>query len=287
MKLLSPIRKPNFFILGAAKSGTTTLHDLLSQHPDIFMSKVKEPSFFCENFQVIKDPISYFELFDQAKNEIIIGESSHANFSNPKSARVIHGLFPDAKFILLLRDPIDRANSLFQHMRREGFERIPSFEKAIVTEKIRFQSDQFRKNHRQYFYNYMYVNSGKYGEQIARYFHFYRQEQFLILKSEDLYKNHEDCLQRIWGFLEISPLTPIRPSAQNIGRAVKSSFLAQLLQSPTFLSRPLKNSLLRRVLTYFNHSTITEVDAKIRKKLQHELQEDQNLLEHLTGIRFF
>jgi hypothetical protein len=287
MKHLSSIRKPNFFILGAAKSGTTTLHDYLSQHPDIFMSKVKEPTFFSETFQVIKDPISYYELFDQVENEKLIGESSHAYLSNPKSTRVIHGLFPDAKFILLLRDPIDRANSLFHHMRREGFERISSFDKAIVTEKIRIQSDQFRKKHRQYFYNYMYVNSGKYGEQIARYFQFYRQEQFLILKSQDLFKQHEDCLRRICEFLEISPITSIHPSAQNIGRAVKSSFLAQLLQSPPFISRPLKNSLLQRGLSYLNNSTIPLVDETIRKKLQQELKEDQNLLEQLTGIRFF
>ena len=56
----NPVKKPNLFLLGAAKCGTTTLQDALDQHPEIFMTKIKSPTYFCDGFQLIKDPIEYF-----------------------------------------------------------------------------------------------------------------------------------------------------------------------------------------------------------------------------------
>ena len=80
-----PARKPNLFILGAAKSGTTTLWSSLRQHPDIFLSRPKEPAFFCETFQKVQNPIHYFELFDRAGTASLVGEASHAYLSDPKA----------------------------------------------------------------------------------------------------------------------------------------------------------------------------------------------------------
>lgn len=91
------VRLPNFFILGAAKSGTTSLHFYLKQHPEIFLSPEKEPTFFCEGFQVVKNPIDYFQLFDSVGDEKVIGEASHVYLSNPSTARVLAALFPKAK----------------------------------------------------------------------------------------------------------------------------------------------------------------------------------------------
>ena len=85
------INKPNFFILGAGKSGTTSLYYHLKEHPDIFLTDVKEPTFFCEGFQVVKNPIKYFELYDSVSTENIIGQASHAYMSKPTNAQVITG----------------------------------------------------------------------------------------------------------------------------------------------------------------------------------------------------
>ena len=113
---------PNLFILGAGKCGTTTIYHYLMRHPSIYMSRIKEPTHFCRLFQVVKNPIEYYQLFDGAKGESFIGEASHAYLTDPSSCRVIKALFPLAKFILILRNPADRAYSLYNHMRYHGFE---------------------------------------------------------------------------------------------------------------------------------------------------------------------
>ena len=78
------IQLPNFFILGAGRSGTTTLHFLLRDHPEVFLPTPKEPSFFCEPFQVVRTPIKYAKLFEGAGEAKAVGESSHAYLTHPE-----------------------------------------------------------------------------------------------------------------------------------------------------------------------------------------------------------
>lgn len=285
MNYLKPTRKPNFFILGAAKSGTTTLHSCLSQHPEIFMSEVKEPSFFCDKFQVIDNELDYFSLFDGVENEKIIGESSHVYLTNPGTARVLHSLFPNAKFILLLRDPVDRAQSLFHHMRRHGHETINSFEKALAVEEKRIQSPSFKKD--QYLYNYLYVESGKYGRQIDRYLSFFPTEQFLFLTSSEFFQNPEQTLQKVYKFLEVANIVYQPIQKLNEGGNVKSPHLARILKNPLFSQGFFKKTGLSKVLHYLNKGQKNQLKEGTRDMIQSQLKEDQELLFELTGIRFF
>ena len=130
------MNKPNFFILGAGRSGSTFLWDLLRQHPNIFLTSPKEPNFFCKPYQGIKNPIDYFELFDSVSDEAIRGEASHAYLSNPTTAKVLKALFPESKFVVILRNPADRAYSLYHWMRRNGLEYINTFEAALEAEDL-------------------------------------------------------------------------------------------------------------------------------------------------------
>lgn len=119
--MIQPIVKPNLFILGAAKSGTTFLYNTLVNHPDIFFPWEKEPSFLSSHFDKhINSTAKYFELFDDVQEEKIIGEASPNYLSDPASPRILKGLFPDAKFIIALRNPADRAYSLYVNLRRYG-----------------------------------------------------------------------------------------------------------------------------------------------------------------------
>lgn len=200
-----PFKKPNFFLLGAGRSGSTYLWGLLKQHPDIFMTTPKEPTYFCETFQVIKNPIDYYKLFEQAKDKTIRGEASHVYLSNPGTAPVLGTLFPQAKFVSILRNPAERAHSLFSWMHKRGFEDIDKFEAALAAEDERYQSDAFKSECRQYFYNYMYFRSGLYGQQFDRYFDLFPREQFHIIELDAFKAKPRRHLKRIFKFLDVDP----------------------------------------------------------------------------------
>lgn len=278
---LKEINLPNFFILGAAKSGTTSLYHYLNQHPEIFMSRVKEPTFFCEDFQVVKNPITYFELFDNVKNEKVIGEASHAYLSDPKSPRILKALFPNAKFAIILRNPAERAHSLYLHMRKYNYEKIPTFESALQKEDSRFLSDEFKKSNPQSFYNFMYFRSGLYGEQIKRYFNFFNKDQFIILKMSDLEIDFALTLEKVFLFLGVSQNIKIENVIYNKGYSLKSQSLGELAKSKYF------NYIFRKTgILNFNKRKSPKLRDSTFKFLMNKYRTDQELLFSLCGFNF-
>jgi hypothetical protein len=198
-----PIKKPNFFILGAGRCGSTSLYSMLSQHPGIFMPKLKEPSFFCSYFQVIKDPISYFKLFNFADENSAVGEASHVYFSNPESASIIRSLFPDAKFILIFRNPTERAYSLYNWARSAKLEPLDLFENALNAEEVRFADKNFFNNCPHYFWNFMYVRSSFFNIQWKRYLNFFPRKQFFPIGLNELRFDPLFWMQSIYKFLGV------------------------------------------------------------------------------------
>ena len=128
MMALSTGPGPNLFIIGAAKAGTTTLHQTLSEHPDIFMSDLKEPAFFVPELQYHpKSEAWYLSLFEGGRDRAYRGESSTHYAKIPLFEGVperVHAFAPDARLIYLVRDPIDRALSHYWHNTRS---RRPEF----------------------------------------------------------------------------------------------------------------------------------------------------------------
>lgn len=207
---------PNLFILGAGKCGTTSLYFMLRNHPDVHVSAVKEPSFFCSYFQITQNPIDYFRLFDSGKRYRV--DSSHVYFSNPETAPVLHDLFPDARFLLILRSPAQRAYSLYRHMRRfihpDGapYELIESFDEALEQEPARAADPEFHKTCRQYFWNYMYCGSSQYDIQLERYLKLFDRSRFHILSLAELHGDPAASARDIAGFLDIDA-APLLESA--------------------------------------------------------------------------
>lgn len=118
---------PNLFIIGSMKSGTTSLHEYLNEHPDVFMSDVKEPGYFadCMNYYP-KDREWYESLFKGVKEESIIGESSTNYTKLPICTDVVDKIWkfnPESKFIYLMRNPVDRVISHYWHGVKYGDER--------------------------------------------------------------------------------------------------------------------------------------------------------------------
>lgn len=198
------IKKPNFFLLGAGRCGTTSLYHMLRQHPEIHMPREKEPSFFCSYFQVVKEPISYFNLFVPSNKETAIGEASHVYLSNPETPPVLYSLFPEAKFILIFRNPVNRAYSLYNWMRRNKYEPLETFEEAIEAEPERMKSRNFFRQCPQYYYNYLYITSSYYHLQWRRYLQYYSRERFFALSLYEFSRYPIDWIQHIYRFLNVS-----------------------------------------------------------------------------------
>lgn len=233
-------RAPNTFTLGAGKCGTTSLHAILRQHPDIHASTVKEPTFFCDGFQVVRDPAEYFHLFNSPAPVRL--ESSHAYLTNPGTADTLRTLFPDAKFLLILRDPKNRAYSLWRHMRRlkhefdqRPCEDIPDFAAALKAEPQRFASRAFAENCRQYVWNFFYCRSSFYDEQIERYFALFDRSQFHVVSLAELSFAPIETVQEIVRFLGLDP-APVKHFNFEAKNRTRSSYRAYCGESDKIMS---------------------------------------------------
>jgi len=128
---------PNFFIVGAQKAGTTTLYEYLKMTNGVYIPSVKEARFFHDNSKkkfeiprVITDEVKYLKLFSGVKDEKAIGEASPSYLHDPESAELIHDKVPNAKIIIMLRDPVQRAFSQYLMRKTNGKEKR-SFHQVI------------------------------------------------------------------------------------------------------------------------------------------------------------
>lgn len=199
--------KPNLFILGAARCGTSSLHAILGQHSEIHANKSKEPTFFVGQGQVVTNPIEYFKLFDSPKRYRL--ESSVMYLPAPETPRVLHDLFPDARFIVSLRDPKARAYAMYRNMRHVaeyGFgEDIPNFAEALEAETDRATSREFLCTCHWPLPSYLYCRSSLFDEQLARYFALFDREQFHILTLAELVTEPIATTEGILRFLDLDP----------------------------------------------------------------------------------
>jgi hypothetical protein len=232
---------PNLFILGAGKSGTTSLWSMLRAHPEVHMSVPKEPSFFSTQFQIVRDPISYFRLFDSPRRWR--GDASHVYMSNPDTAPILRALFPQARFIVILRAPQARAHALYRHMRRfrhadgQPLELLDSFESALTAEEARFADPGFYQTCRHYAWNFLYCRSSFYDEQLSRYFALFPRAQFHILTLAELSRAPVETARALAAFLDIDA-GPLESPAHEIRNADPGprgwSAEAEALMAPRF-----------------------------------------------------
>lgn len=281
---IGPAKLPNFFILGAAKSGTTTLHALLGQHPGIYLTEPKEPTYFCRQFQVVRNPISYFALFDAATTESALGEASHGYMTDPASPRVLRALFPDAKFLVILRNPADRAYSLYHHMRRKGLEYLPSFEAALEAEEYRWRDPAFRRSCPQSIFNYLYFRSGLYGQQMERYLALFPRRQFHVLTFDAFFSDTLRHLSEVFGFLGVD-----RSFAPELRKANEGRLTARTPRIHYWARTRVKHPGLRKhLLAWLRRYDVIptpQPSTTTRASLLERYAADLRRLEQLTGVR--
>ena len=200
--------KPNLFIAGAARSGTTSLWQYLKVHPSVFMPEdelMKEPTFFSRNCSLKRDLNEYLALFRNAGgNHRWIGEASVAYLTDPESAARIHAFNPDAKIIILLRNPARRAFSLYRWMVQEGYEYASTFDEALKLEEQRVFEKKPSWYKPNYYWGYLYFRSGLYSDQVERYLELFKSN-VLILTFEDFIKDTRASYLQVCSFLGIPP----------------------------------------------------------------------------------
>jgi len=201
---------PDFFIAGAPKAGTTALHAALARHPDLYLSAVKEPKFFLTDgpppaqggpgdAKTYREHIwrqqDYEALFAPAPPGTITGESTPFYLYNRAAQQRINKLIPQARMIIVLRDPIERAHSNWTHLWSAGLDPIDDFVRACGAEDRRVASGWADFWH--------YKRIGLYGEQLEHLNTLFPPEQVLLFRYRDLVDNPAGTLDRICAFLGI------------------------------------------------------------------------------------
>lgn len=194
----------NLFIVGAAKSGTTSLWKYLGQHPEVYTTLDelhKEPAFFSAHGETL-GLRNYQVLFKDSVNERYRCDASTAYLTSPESAERIHQYNPLAKVIAIVRNPIDRAYSLYNWMVGDGYEWAPTFEMALQLESVRAKNGNRRFFMPEYFWNYMYVQSGFYVEQLNRYRRLFG-DNLMVVTFEDMISAPSNATESVCNFLRI------------------------------------------------------------------------------------
>lgn len=208
-------KAPNFLIIGAMKSGTTSLYNYLGQHPQVYMSPNKEPRFFVyenrmpdsnipqwllKTFQetTVTTLEEYESLFNGITTETVAGEASPIYLYVPRAIESIKKHVPCAKFIAILRNPIERAYSSYMHLQNHcpGVEPY-SFEEALALEKKRIAENTG--------YLWRYTDIGFYGEQLDRYYDSFPRSQIRVCLYEDMVRDSAGLTKELFTFLDVDP----------------------------------------------------------------------------------
>ncbi|MGQ0793465.1 MAG: sulfotransferase family protein [Deltaproteobacteria bacterium] len=290
---------PNFFIVGAAKSGTTSLWAYLNQHPQIYLSPVKEPKYLsCEanNFPhngpgdasvdatVIKSLGDYENLFAKAEDERALGEASADYlYFYRSSIASIQALTAGAKIIILLRNPVDRAFSSYRHMIRDGREKL-SFEDALESE-----NDRRAEN---WEFIWFYKDAGFYFRQVEAYFEAFGEDGVRVYLYDDFSRNPLAIARDIFGFLGVDGgFTPSVGEKLNASKMPESEsfqkFLSDYDHPLKKLLRPLILSALgkrttERLVNYLKARNEKKISPRAREYLINLYREDIRKLEKLV-----
>jgi hypothetical protein len=207
---------PDFLLIGAMKAGTSTLIAELAAHPHVIRSRRREIHFFGSRYG--RGEAWYRTHFptgwELGRYQAITGEGSTSYLANPAVPARIRTTLPEVKMIALLRDPVERAISNYFHEQRTGREHLP-IESAFAAEEERLSSPPpSRRGGR----NLAYRRRGLYADQLQRYYALFPREQLLVLRSESLFTEPKEIVDRVCRFLGIDPGLAARSyTPQNLG----------------------------------------------------------------------
>jgi len=207
--------RPTFLIIGASKSGTTSLHRYLLENPAVLCACRKEIRYFAlkyhrgERWYRAQFPLGPTATLRRLRASVrpVVGEASPIYLFHPYVPARVHAFNPDMKLIAVLRDPVDRAHSHYHMQMRWGWETL-SFEEALDREDARLDGELAKLHDNPLDYPELvsrmsYVARGRYAEQLERWFELFPREQMLLLTSDELFSDPARTTSRVTRFLEI------------------------------------------------------------------------------------
>lgn len=271
---------PNFMCLGAAKSGTTTLYDILRQHPDIYIPAFKEPHFFDipENY---KNGIEWYKrnYFRNANKKIIADFTPSYFFEKEAPKRIFKNLGRDMKFLVVFRNPVDRAYSHYLHSKRDDHE-SENFEKSLELEVSRLKKHENQSDYLSYL-RHSYVHQGLYAQMIDRYLQYFSLDNFLFIHFEnELLQERELTIKRILEFLEIDSSVLLRTNIRsNPSSKEKSKPLKKLMNKRGWWRDVIKFMIPSVQLRQIIRNRIQRINITEFKAQQLSQEVKSNLLE--------
>ncbi|WP_018416374.1 sulfotransferase family protein [Teredinibacter turnerae] len=288
---------PNFFIIGAARSGTSSLYEYLRQHPQVFLSNPKEPMYFAFpdqavtfagpgdereiNRKAVTNWSDYCQLFDKAGDKTAVGEASANYLYSPCAAQNIAAKVPHAKLIAVLRNPVERAYSSYLYTLREGREPLGDFQAALAQEPERIANNWEHLWH--------YRSMGFYSAQLERYFAHFARDNIKIILQEDLQHNVDNVVRDVFEFLGVDPAFKAETGvAYNQGGKPKNAWLNSVLTKPSPLKaalRPVTPRFLLDAYVKFKHKNLTKpsLEETTRRTLEQGYVQEIDKLEALLA----
>ena len=275
--------KPNFFIIGAPKCGTTSLHAYISTHPDVYMCTPKEPNFFTSQqiteqglyykAKCISNTNDYINLFTQGCNCKIRGEASVSSLFYTKTATAIHTFNPDAKIVAVLRDPIKRAMSHYLMDKRLGYVNKDLDVIFRQGEGLHFQQ---------------YFELGLYAKQLSEYIAVFPENQIRLYLFDDLCNDKEAVLTDLCQFLSIPPNSDLATSGHhNTFKEPSNALFAKLYKNAPLraVSRILIPLGLKQTIskTIFKTGRKPLMSNSLNEYLKEFYQKDVIELQQLLG----
>lgn len=301
---------PNLFILGAAKCGTTSLHAYLDAMPDVCMSSPKEPFFFEAEFE---KGLEFYrqKYFAHWKGEPIIGEARHRNLILPYIPERIHSINPDAKLVVIARDPVKRSYSHWYHNYIRNSESL-NFNKAIQADYERIQkglicdTQEEIKAHIQNLPRKKpgmviglglyrtYLDSGYYYAQIQRYLQLFPQINIKLIIFEDFIDQPQKVVEALVEFLNLDPNINKFENEIWINKALvkKSKKKKGMLHKPLkklkkkiFFNRSITNTSRNLPQKKIADYDLPPMDEEIKAWLKDHYREKNRQIEKLFNIR--
>jgi hypothetical protein len=301
------MKKPNLFIVGAAKAGTTSIYKYLSEHPDIYMSPIKEPNFFgsdisWEDFRhdykintqldfdkyfskkklihkhiaFIEDINLYMKLFRNGEDFKILGEASTSYLYSKLAAKEIYKFNPTAKIIIILRDPLERTIShyLMDYSSKK-------YKTKNILEDLK---KDFYSSKKGYGITNLYIDLSLYSEQILRYIKIFPKKQLLFLNFEDIKENQNTVMSNLFDFIEVENIEIENKNSFNTTKEPKN-VLAQKLYSLKWLFPRVLKSLIN---THFYNVFFKQVSKNIISNetidfINNQVKNDRTLVKKILN----